>query len=139
MKKSELKQVLKPLVKQCIKECLFEEGILSGVISEVLKGLETRRIVTEGITVQAKTGVRENKEKRRKLEENMESQRQERIKRLNESAQVGGVNIFEGIEEDTIAPETTGHGALDHVKPGDSGVNIDGIINIANGRWKNLL
>jgi len=118
---------------------LFEEGILSGVISEVVKGLETQRVVTEGITIRAKTDDRESEEKRRKLEEDMESQRQKRIKRLNESAQVGGINIFEGIEEDTIAPETAGHGALDHVKPGDSGVNIDGIINIANGRWKNLL
>jgi len=139
MKKSELKQVLKPLVKQCIKECLFEEGILSGVISEVVKGLETQRVVTEGVTIQTKTNDRETKEKQRKLEEEMEAQRQERIKKLNESAQVGGVNIFEGIKENTIAPETTGRGPLANQSPSDPGVNIDGILNIANGRWKNLI
>lgn len=139
MKKSELKQVLKPLVKQCIKECLFEEGVLSGVISEVVKGLETQRVVTEGATIQAKTDDRENEEKTRQLEEEMERQRQERIKRLNESAQVGGVNIFEGIKEDTIAPETSGRGPLAGQAPNDPGVNIDGILNIANGKWKNLI
>ena len=69
----------------------------------------------------------------------MERQRQERIKRLNESAQVGGVNIFEGMKEDAIVPERTGRGPLDHMKPGDSGVNIDGILNVANGKWKNLI
>ena len=81
----------------------------------------------------------ENEEKTRKLGEDMERQRQERIKRLNESAQVGGVNIFEGMKEDAIVPERTGRGPLDHMKPGDSGVNIDGILNVANGKWKNLI
>jgi len=137
MKKSELKQVLKPLVKQCIKECLFEEGILSGVISEVVKGLETQRVVTEGVTIQTKTNDRETKEKQRKLEEEMEAQRQERIKKLNESAQVGGVNIFENVTG--IPEEPTSANPLSSVEAGDSGVNIDGILDLANGKWKQLI
>jgi len=136
MKKSELKQTLKPLIKECIKECIFEDGTLSGIIAEVLKGMEGQRIVTEGITVQAQTGP--SPQELQKREEEMERQKQERIKRLNESAKVGGVNIFEGVSADTIAPEP-GSGALSGVAPGDSGVDIDGILGLAGGKWKNLI
>lgn len=139
MKKSELKKVLKPLIKECIKECIFEDGVLSGIITEVVSGLETRRVVTEGVTIQAKTDDREAKEKQRQAEEEYEKQRQERIKRLNESAKVGGVNVFEGIKKDTIVPQSNTQGPLSGVQPGDSGVDISGILNIANGKWKQLI
>ena len=137
MKKSELKETLKPLIKECIKECIFEEGVLSGIISEVFKGMETQRVVTEGITVKKQTGPTPEEIKQR--EEEMERQRQERIKRLNESAKVGGVNVFEGVKEDAIVPESSGHGALSGVAPGDSGVDINGILGIAGGKWKDLI
>ena len=139
MKKSELKQVLKPLIKECIKECIFEDGVLSGIITEVVSGLETRRVVTEGVTIQAKTNDREAEEQQRQREEEYEKQRQERIKRLNESAQVGGVNVFESIKQESLPPESTGRGPLGDVPPGDSGVDISGILSLANGRWKNLI
>ena len=137
MKKNELKQVLKPLIKECIKECIFEDGTLSGIIAEVLKGMESQRIVTEGVTVKAQNGP--SAEELKEREEEMERQRQERIKRLNESAKVGGINVFEGIKEDAIAPESSGHGALSGVAPGDSGVDINGILGIAGGKWKDLI
>ena len=38
-----------------IKESIFEEGVLSGIVTEVLAGMKTQRVVTEGITVKAKT------------------------------------------------------------------------------------
>jgi transcriptional regulator of heat shock response len=139
MKKSELKQTLKPLIKECIKECIFEEGVLSGIITEVLKGMQTQRVVTEGVTIQTKTDDRENEEKRRRLGEDMEKQRQERIKRLNESSQVGGINIFEGIEESAIPTDTPSPGPMSSQRPGDPGVNIDGIVNLVNGKWKHLI
>jgi|TARA_R100001126_G_scaffold98364_1_gene72571 hypothetical protein len=136
MKKNELKKTLKPLIKECIKECIFEEGVLSGIITEVLAGMQTQRVVTEGITIKKDTGP--SPEELEKREEEMERQKQERIKRLNESAKVGGVNIFEGVDSDTIAPEP-GHGALSGVAPGDSGVDIGGILGLAGGKWKDLI
>jgi hypothetical protein len=136
MKKSELKETLKPLIKECIKECIFEEGVLSGIITEVLAGMQTQRVVTEGITIKKQTGP--SPEELQEKEEEMEKQKQERIKRLNESANVGGVNIFEGISADTIASEP-GSGALSGVAPSDSGVDIGGILGIAGDRWKNLI
>lgn len=139
MKKNELKETLKPLIKECIKECIFEEGVLSGIITEVLAGMQSQRVVTEGITIKSNsTPSGPSPEETREREEEMERQRQERIKKLNESAKVGGVNVFEGIKENTIAPEP-GHGALSGVSAGDSGVDIGGILNIAGGKWKQLL
>ena len=134
MKKNELKKVLKPLIKECIKECIFEEGVLSGIINEVVTGLETRRVVTEGVTI-AKSDDRA--EEIRKKEEEYERQRQERIKRLNESVSDStGIDIFAGTTP--AAPESSGHGALSGTDPNDSGVNIDGILGLVGNKWKAL-
>ena len=111
MKKNELKQTLKPLIKECIKECIFEEGVLSGIITEVLAGMQTQRVVTEGITVKSETDGAERQQKIRALEEKAEAERQERIRKLPLSGQ----------------------------NPGDPGVNIDGILNLASGKWKHLI
>ena len=131
------KEQLKKLIKPIVKECLFEEGVLAGVISEVVKGLETQRVVTEGVTIHKK--VDDSEEKQRQLEEEYERQRQERIKRLNESASqtMGGVNIFENTTP--APPEGDGQGALSGVSPGDPGVDIDGIIGLAGNKWKQLI
>ena len=122
------------LIKQCIKECIFEDGVLSGIITEVVKGMEGQRIVTEGITITKKE---DDPEETRKKEIELEKQRQERIKRLNESASLNGTNVFEGTKE--IAPQTSQHGALAGQSPEDAGVDISGILNIANGKWKHLI
>tara|TARA_R110002020_G_scaffold391928_1_gene602306 strand:+ start:2883 stop:3284 length:402 start_codon:yes stop_codon:yes gene_type:complete len=133
MKKSELKKILKPLIKECIKECIFEDGVLSGIIKEVAHGMAGSIVVESnapsGPSVDAK---------QKQLEEEYEKQRQERIKRLNESAtQQFGVDIFQGTEP--APPETSGKGALTGVSPGDKGVDIDGIVGLARGKWKHLI
>jgi|TARA_R110001583_G_C5526985_1_gene398187 hypothetical protein len=129
MKVSEFKKVIKPLIKECIKEVILEEGILSSVVSEVAKGLQGG-LVTETPT-HKDTG-----EETRLQEEVMEEQRQERIKRLNESTKMGSVNVFEGTHQ--IAESNQGS-PLQGVAPSDSGVDITGILGLAKGKWKHLV
>jgi len=136
MKKNELKTMLKPLIKECIKECIFEEGVLSGIITEVAKGMANQRIVAEGLTIESKTNTPDPKELERKAEA-LENQRQERIKKLNETMSFGGVDVFEGTKE--ILPEGNQHGAMAGTAPDDSGVDISGIVNLASGKWKHLI
>ena len=133
MKKNELKKVLKPLIKECIKECIFEEGVLSGIIAEVAHGINSNAMVVEGKVAATTKETRELQE----TAELAEQQRQERIKRLNESTSLGTMNVFEGTQE--IIPEGNQHGALSGVPPGDSGVDIGGIMNLAGGKWKHLI
>jgi hypothetical protein len=136
MKKNELKTMLKPLIKECIKECIFEEGVLSGIITEVAKGMSNQRIVAEGLTIENKSNTPDPKELERKAEA-LEAERQERIKRLNETMSFGGVDVFEGTKE--IIPEGNQHSPLAGTAPTDSGVDISGIMKIANGKWKHLI
>tara|TARA_R100000152_G_C6767441_1_gene192646 strand:+ start:415 stop:819 length:405 start_codon:yes stop_codon:yes gene_type:complete len=134
MKKNELKQILKPLIKECIKECIFEEGVLSGIVTEVAKGMATQRLVAEGITVTKKTA---DPEDLKKKADALEAQRQKKIKMLNESMSFGEVNVFEGTK--TIPADTSGQNALSGVSSDDKGVDIDGIMAIASGKWKQLM
>jgi hypothetical protein len=136
MKTSELKTMLKPLIKECIKECIFEEGVLSGIITEVAKGMSNQRIVAEGLTIESKSNTPDSKELERKAEA-LETQRQERIKKLNETMSFGGVDVFEGTKE--ILPEGNQHSPLAGTSPSDPGVDISGIMKIANGKWKDLI
>lgn len=135
MKKNELKTMLKPLIKECIKECIFEEGVLSGIITEVAKGMAGQRIVAEGLTIESKTNAPDPEELQKKSEV-LESQRQDRIKKLNETMSFGNVDVFEGTKE--IIPEGNNHSPLAGTAPGDAGVDISGILKIANGKWKHL-
>ena len=131
MKKSELQKLLKPLIKECIKECIFEEGVLSGIIAEVAKGISGQRIVAEGLTATSK------KDSSGALrEEEYEKKRQERIRRLNESAKVN-IDVFQNTQP---TPEQSSiHSPLTGIAANDAGVNIDGLLNIANGKWKHLI
>tara|TARA_B100000131_G_scaffold258927_2_gene254340 strand:- start:490 stop:864 length:375 start_codon:yes stop_codon:yes gene_type:complete len=124
MNKKELKTILKPLIKQCIKECILEEGVLSGLITEVAKGLNRSSQLVENKSV-------ENRE----LREKYEKDRQERIKRLNESTRIEAP-VFQETEE---IVESRGRGALSGTDPNDPGVDISGILNVADGRWKKLI
>ncbi len=128
MKANEFKKLIKPIIKQTIKEVLLEEGVLSNIVSEVAIGLQNQRIVTEGVTVTKKTEDLEAKAER------LERQRQEKIKKLNESSKLGGV--FTG-----TAPlvESSGQGPLAGTSPTDAGVDITAIQQIANGKWKHLI
>ena len=136
MKKNELKTMLKPLIKECIKECIFEEGVLSGIITEVAKGMSNQRIVAEGLTIESKSNTPDPKELEKKAEA-LETQSQEKIKRLNETMSFGGVDVFEGTKE--ILPESNNQGPLAGTASDDAGVDISGIMKIANGRWKHLI
>ena len=136
MKRDEFKKILKPLIKQCIREVIFEEGVLSGIVTEVAQGMRNQRIVTEGLTV-----ARSEDPDLRLKEEEYESQRQERIKRLNESANMGSdMNVFEGTspltEENSSSP---GSAVPSWISPDDPGVDIGGIMNLAGDKWKHLI
>ena len=131
MNKNELKKVLKPLIKQTIREVILEEGLLSNIVAEVAKGLNGNLIA------ETKQKGPSKQELERRAEE-AEKQRQDKIRRLNESMKstIGGVNVFEGTAP--IVEESQKGAALAGVNPGDSGVDISGIMNIANGKWKTL-
>ena len=134
MKKAELKKVLKPLIKECIKECIFEEGVLSGIITEVAQGLGDQRLQAKGITLESKENLQAEEIKRK--QEEYEKQRQERIRRLNESSKTG-VDIFNNTAP---IPEQSSVGSpLAGTNPNDEGVDITGIIGLAKGKWKHLI
>tara|TARA_R100000008_G_scaffold80495_1_gene62961 strand:- start:3354 stop:3728 length:375 start_codon:yes stop_codon:yes gene_type:complete len=124
MKAEEFKQILKPLIKQTIKEVILEEGILSNIVSEVARGLTSAPVLKENKEVQ------DHGKKRQRYEKD----REERIRRLNESVSMKA-DVFEGTAE---LPESS-HSPLAGRAPDDSGVDIDGILNLANGKWKNLI
>lgn len=136
MKKNELKTILKPLIKECIKECIFEEGVLSGIITEVAKGMSNQRVVVEGLTVESKTNTPDQKETQKRAEE-LEAQRQERIRKLNEALPFDNTNIFEGTQ--AIPAQPTPGSAMAGVAPNDPGVDIGGLMSIAQNKWKQLL
>jgi len=130
MKLGEFKKAIRPLIKECVKEVILEEGILSNVVSEVAKGLQ-------GSIIQEAKPAGPSQEEIRKKEEMLEEQRQERIKRLNESAKMDNIDAFAGTRE---APGDPAQGnPLGGVSPGDPGVDISGIVNIAAGKWKHLV
>jgi len=132
MKRNELKTMLKPLIKECIKECIFDEGVLSGIIKEVAQGVGSQKVVTES----AATAFSKSTSIQRQKEEEYEKQRQERIRRLNESAKVN-IDIFENT---TPAPEESSvHSPLAGVPSGDAGVDIDSLLGMAKGKWKHLI
>jgi len=131
MKTSEFKKIIKPLIKQTIKEVLLEEGVLSNIVSEVALGLTSQKLVSEGLHTE-----NHNNNESTDLEakaHRLERERQERINRLNESSKLG--NVFSG----TKPAHDTSHGALNGVRPSDSGVDISAIQKIANGKWKHLI
>ena len=137
MNKKELKKVLMPLIKECIKECIFEDGVLSGIITEVAKGLNNQKVVVEGLTVRPSRKNQMSKEDMESRAAEMEAQRQERIKRLNESVGFGNIDLFNGVGE--IPPEQkSGANPLSGYSPKDSGVDIAGIMKLASNNWRKL-
>ena len=131
MKAGEFKKILKPLIKQAVKEVLLEEGILSKVVSEVVKGMSSNMVVESATRRPDKV----QKEDLRRQEELLEQQRQEKIKKLNESTNLGS-KVFENVRQ---IPESDSRGPLSGVSSNDPGVDITGIQNLANGKWKAML
>ena len=132
MKTNEFKKILKPLIKEAVKEVILEEGMLSRVVSEVARGLNTTIVENKHAT--ARNPAEEERD-RREAEELYEKQRQERIKRLNESTGISS-NIFKGTKE--IVQETS-HSPLSSQAPGDQGVDITAIEKLSSGKWKHLI
>jgi hypothetical protein len=139
MKKTELKKLLKPLIKECIKEVIFEDGTLSGIISEVAKGLGN--INTSQTIVQASSKpkpnfnrVRENLGAGNEIKKHLEESK----KKLENSSGLKG--IFEGIQpmHQASKKENTQYSPLRDRDPGDAGVDITGIMNVAGGAWDQL-
>jgi hypothetical protein len=129
MKKSEIKKIIKPIVKECINEILLQkEGVLASVVSEVARGLQQggTPIVENKANVQNNTEIRE-------LEKKYEQERQERIKKLNESI---GSDFFKGTAPAPAAPESSTSGPLSGVSAKDPGVDIRGLMAVAGNRWK---
>ena len=124
MKPAEFKKILKPLIMQTVREVLLQEGVLSSIVAEVAKGLGGNTITEQ----------KHRDEELRHKEKLLEKNRQERIRRLNESNKFGGV--FTGTRE---MAETNSSGPLSGLSPGDSGVDISDIEKIANGKWKTLI
>ena len=85
---------------------------------------------TQQIVVENKQSRQQDEAKR----EEYEKQRQERIRRLNESSKVG--SVFQGTREISDSP---GHGPLSNVSSADQGVDISAIEKIASGKWKKLI
>ena len=132
MKANEFKKILKPLIKQTIKEVLFEEGVLSKVVSEVAKGLNTPILEQQHKPI--RNSAVDTKEQK-KAEQLYEKQRQERIRRLNESTGMSA-DIFNGTKE---IPQENGYSPLTDSSSTDKGVDISAIEKLAAGKWKNLI
>ena len=139
MKKSELKQVLKPLIKECIKEAIFEEGVLSGLIKEVVSGLGQPTLVETAEAPKQDFARQRNVE----LQQEARKDLNDRRKKLEETLGGEFKGIFENVEPMSGggSPQSSGNskGPLSNYAPGDSGVDISGIMGLAGGNWKNMI
>ena len=132
MKADEFKKILKPLIKQTVKEVLLQEGVLSKVVAEVARGLQ--QPLMERQMAPAKVTADRDRQVDRQEEKEYEKQRQERIKRLNESTGIGA-EIFNNVKN---IPEADSQSPLSGIRSDDAGVDISGIQNLASGKWKQL-
>ena len=126
MKTSEFKKILKPLIRQAVKEVILEEGMLSNIVAEVVRG------VGSDVVLESKAQARPKIDT--EAEERYERQRQERIRRLNESTR-----LPEGVFENTAPIKESQHGPLAGQPADDSGVDISGILGLANNKWEKLI
>jgi len=136
MKRSELKKILKPLVKECIRESILEEGVLSSVITEITKGLGAAPIVeTQKKTVPETRSPETTMSVNQRLEEH-----KKKLMSAISSDAYGGVDLFEGT---TPAPAqgsaTQMASPLGGTDPGNSGVDISGIMALGGKNWSNLI
>ena len=139
MKKSQLKRVIKPIVEECINEVLLEKGLLSNIISEVVKGIQP----LQQYPIQQRPVMQENKlmqQQRQDLQEQKYEMMKEQKRKLLDAAGFG-VDVFSGTEpiEEAADPSNGQAGALSGVSPSDPGVDINGIMAIANRDWSKMI
>ncbi len=138
MKKSQLKRVIKPIVEECINEVLLEKGLLSNIVSEVVKGIQPLQPIA-----QQKPVVQENKlmqQQRKELQQQKYQMMKEQKRKLLDATGFG-VDVFSGtqpIDEGTDSSNGQA-GALSGVSPNDPGVDINGIMAIANRDWSKMI
>ena len=139
MKKSQLKRVNKPIVEECINEVLLEKGLLSSIISEVVKGIQP----LQQSPMQQRPVMQENKlmqQQRQELQEQKYEMMKEQKRKLLNAAGFG-VDVFSGTEpiEEAADPSNGQAGALSGVSPNDAGVDIAGIMAVANRDWSKMI
>ena len=139
MKKSQLKRVIKPIVEECINEVLLEKGLLSSIISEVVKGIQP----LQQSPVQQRPVMQENKlmqQQRQELQEQKYEMMKEQKRKLLDAAGFG-VDVFSGTQpiEEAADPSNGQAGALSGVSPNDAGVDIAGIMAVANRDWSKMI
>ena len=138
MKKSQLKRVIKPIVEECINEVLLEKGLLSSIISEVVKGIQPMQPV-----MQQKPVMQENKlmqQQREELEEQKYEMMKAQKRKLLDAAGFD-VDVFSGTQpiEEAADPSNGQASALSGVSPSDAGVDIAGIMAVANRDWSKMI
>ena len=139
MKKSQLKRVIKPIVEECINEVLLEKGLLSSIISEVVKGIQP----LQQSSMQQRPVMQENKlmqQQRQELQEQKYEMMKAQKRKLLDAAGFG-VDVFSGTEpiEEAADPSNGQAGALSGVAPSDPGVDIAGIMSVANRDWSKMI
>ena len=139
MKKSQLKRVIKPIVEECINEVLLEKGLLSSIISEVVKGIQP----LQHTPAQQRPVMQENKlmqQQRQELQEQKYEMMKAQKRKLLDAAGFG-VDVFSGTEpiEEAADPSNGQAGALSGVAPNDAGVDIAGIMAVANRDWSKMI
>lgn len=137
MKKSEFKQ----MIKESVKEVLIEEGVLKSVISEVVKAVGATQAEKAQPPTQKSFSQEANKQASEKHRQKLSESRKKMLDAIGKDS-FGGVDLFEGTKPMGKGGNPQGSGApssaLEGVDPGDSGVDISGLLGGANV-WKQIL
>ena len=142
MKKSDLKRLIKPIVKECINEALIEQGLLSNIIAEVVTGLQPLQAQRSLSPTNKQILFQQEqlKEQQKGLELEKQQQAKEQKRKLLDAAGFGS-DIFAGTTPIHEASDpTNGQGdALTGIDPSDAGVDIKGIMAVANRDWGKMI
>jgi hypothetical protein len=130
MKTNDFKKILKPLIEQTVRDVLLKEGVLSQIVAEVAKGLQPTLVENTSVAKSVPADYSDMQDRA----EDLEKQRKERIRKLNESAGLGTA-VFENVQQ---VSESDSKSPLSGVHTADSGVDISGIQKLASGKWKQL-
>lgn len=129
MKSNEFKKILKPLIEQAVREVLLQEGVLSNIVAEVARGLQQPLVENKQRTLE--TSKLSEMQEREEYEKN----RQEKIRRLNESSGMSH-DVFSNVKQ--MKESSSSHSPLSGRNSADSGVDITAIQKLSKGRWKAL-
>ena len=140
MKKSQLKHVIKPIVKQCLNELLIEQGLLSNIISEVVKGIQPMQQQPTHQPIAVSDQQRLLQQQRLELQEQRQQMMKDNKRKLLDAAGFG-VDVFKDTDpiQEASDPSNGQAGALSGVDANDPGVDINGIMAIANRDWAKMI